>query len=121
MHLSLKACLDSDSMAIEPWGIFIEKYGMPQCMFAWISFLVLCRMSPETRHALRKHANQVCESGRIAVRQIRQKAMSEVKRKGSAIGEDERIILEQSVDELTKRFVAEIDEGSKVKEKELQD
>lgn len=54
------------------------------------------------------------------MRQLRQKAMTEVKRQGASIGEDERHIAEQSVDALTKRFVSQIDEAFEAKEADLE-
>jgi ribosome recycling factor len=79
-----------------------------------------CRMSPETRKAMARLAHQVAEQARVAVRQVRHKALAEVKKQGASVGEDEKKRTEKSIDEITKRVISQVDEALARKEGELE-
>lgn len=64
-------------------------------------------------------AHQHAEHARVAVRHVRQKAMADVKAVMKQIGEDEKKRREKTVDELTKKFITEVDGALTGKEKEL--
>ena len=66
-----------------------------------------------------KLAHQHAEHARVAVRQIRHKAMGDVKAVMKQIGEDEKKKREKRIDELTKKFIADVDVALASKEKEL--
>lgn len=78
-----------------------------------------CRMTPAARTAMTKLAHDHAEQARVAVRKTRHKAMAEVKAVLKQIGEDEKKRREKKVDEVTKRFIADIDSALKQKEKEF--
>lgn len=78
-----------------------------------------CRMSPAARTAMTKLAHDHAEHARVAVRQVRHKAMADVKAVAKQIGEDEKKRREKKVDEVTKRFIADVDAALKKKEKEF--
>lgn len=66
-----------------------------------------------------KLAHTFAEGARVAVRQVRHKAMADIKGKAKSLTEDERKRHEKEVDELTKRFVADVDRALARKEEEL--
>jgi ribosome recycling factor len=76
-------------------------------------------MSPETQRAMSKLAHQHAEEARVSIRQVRQKAMAEIKAKGKSIGEDTSKQHEKEIDNLTKKFVSSVDETLARKEAEL--
>ena len=77
------------------------------------------RMSPETQRAMVKLAHQIGEQSRINVRQLRHKAMTDIKRLSAGGSEDVRKQQEKAVDELTKRMVQQVDDAVARKEAEL--
>jgi ribosome recycling factor len=88
-------------------------------MVVWAHSLGSYRMSPDTRKAMVKLAHQHAEHARVVVRQVRHKAMADLKAMGKQISEDERKIQEKEVDELTKKCVKDVDNALQNKEKEL--
>ena len=76
-------------------------------------------MSPETQRAMTKMAHQFAEQARVSVRQVRHKAMAEIKAKAKSFAEDDRKRHEKEVDELTKRYVQDVDQALLRKEEEL--
>lgn len=77
-------------------------------------------MSQHTRKAMIKLAHQYAEQSRVTVRQIRHKAMADIKASPKQVSEDIRKSNERRVDELTKEFVHSIDQALRAKEKELE-
>lgn len=79
------------------------------------------QLTEERRRDLGKQARSKGEDGKIAVRNIRRKAMEELKRidKDGEAGEDEVLAAEKEMDKITARYVETIDEIVKNKEQEL--
>ena len=78
-------------------------------------------LTEERRKDLVKVAGKYAEQGRISVRNVRRDAMDQVKKlKGSGdISEDEQKAYESDIQELTDKYVAQIDEIIKEKEQEI--
>lgn len=81
----------------------------------------LPQMTEERRREMIKVARNKAEDARIAVRNVRRKAKEELDRivKDGEAGEDDGRRGEKELDDLTHRFVAQIDELLKHKESEL--
>ncbi|MDG6104472.1 ribosome recycling factor [Dactylosporangium aurantiacum] len=81
----------------------------------------LPQMTEERRREMIKIARQKAEDARVAVRNVRRKAKEELDRivKDGEAGEDDGRRGEKELDDLTHRFVAQIDELLKHKESEL--
>jgi ribosome recycling factor len=77
-------------------------------------------LTEETRKGFTKQARDVAEDARVAVRNIRRDANSQLKDlvKDKEISEDEERRATGEIDELTNKFVAEID-ADLAKEKDL--
>ena len=78
-------------------------------------------LTQERRKELAKNVNKQTEEARVAVRSARRDAMELIKEaeKGKEISEDERKKGEKSVQDLTDKYVAMIEEIAKAKEKEI--
>ncbi len=78
-------------------------------------------LTEETRRGYTKQARAEAEGGRVAVRNIRRDALSQLKdlQKEKAISEDEERRAADEVQKLTDKFIAEIDKALEVKEKDL--
>jgi ribosome recycling factor len=86
--------------------------------------LLLINMPPlteETRKGFTKQARDAAEDGRIAVRNIRRDALSQLKDlvKEKEISEDEERKAADDIQKLTDKFVAEIEAAVKAKEADL--
>lgn len=78
-------------------------------------------LTEERRHQIVKQLGEKVEEARIALRNVRQDALKEVKRlkDGKELSEDDAKRAEKSVDDEVTRFNAQIDDIFKVKEKEI--
>ncbi|MQA25991.1 MAG: ribosome recycling factor [Micromonosporaceae bacterium] len=83
--------------------------------------IVLPQMTEERRHEMIKVARHKAEDAKIAVRNIRRKAMEELHRiqKDGETGEDEVRRAEKELEDITHRHVAHVDEILRHKEAEL--
>lgn len=79
------------------------------------------QLTEERRRELSKQARSKGEDAKVAVRNIRRKAMEELSRiqKDGEAGEDEVGRAEKEVDKLTAKYTAQVDELVKHKESEL--
>ncbi|QBF25536.1 ribosome recycling factor [Pseudomonas tructae] len=78
-------------------------------------------LTEETRRGFTKQARDAAEDGRIAVRNIRRDALSQLKDlvKEKEISEDDERRAADDIQKLTDKFVAEIEVAVKQKEKDL--
>jgi ribosome recycling factor len=78
-------------------------------------------LTEERRKQLVKLVHGHVEDAKVAVRNIRRDAMAGVKEmlNEKLIGEDDERRAEQQVDELTKRFIGDVDKVGKSKELEV--
>ena len=82
---------------------------------------VLPALTEERRRDYVKMARSKAEDGRVSVRSVRRKtkdALDKIKKDGEA-GEDDVMRAEAELDQLTKRFVDQIDKLLESKEKDL--
>ncbi|MCS4284503.1 ribosome recycling factor [Pseudomonas sp. BIGb0278] len=78
-------------------------------------------LTEETRRGFTKQAREAAEDGRVAVRNIRRDALSQLKDlvKEKEISEDEERRAADDIQKLTDKFVADIETAVKAKEKDL--
>ena len=78
-------------------------------------------LTEERRKELVKDIKKIAEEARVSVRSIRRDGMDELKNelKNSEISEDEKTDLEEKVQKLTHKYVAEIDKPLEAKEKDI--
>ena len=83
--------------------------------------LVVPQLTEERRKELVKIAKKMAEDGRVAVRNIRRHANEEIKKieKSHEISEDDKAKGEHKVQDLTNKFIAEVDALLERKEKEI--
>ncbi|MGH3738387.1 MAG: ribosome recycling factor [Micromonosporaceae bacterium] len=83
--------------------------------------IVLPQMTEERRHEMIKVTRHKAEEAKVSVRNIRRKAMEELHRiqKDGEAGEDEVRRAEKELEDLTHRYVANVDEILRHKEAEL--
>jgi len=78
-------------------------------------------LTEERRKELAKLAGQYAEKAKIAIRNVRRDGMEALKtdEKKKEISEDDRKRLEDEVQKMTDKFVAETDEAAAKKEQEI--
>ncbi|GAB7050642.1 ribosome recycling factor [Catenuloplanes indicus] len=83
--------------------------------------ILLPQMTEERRREMVKVARGKAEDGKVAVRNVRRRAKEELDRivKDGEAGEDDGRRAEKELDDLTHRYVAQVDELVKHKEAEL--
>jgi len=122
---------DSRSIAIQPWdksgfqavekAILKSDLGLTPINDGKIIRINIPPLTEERRKELVKVGRKYAEDARIAVRNVRRDANDSLKKleKGKEISEDERKKAEEDVQELTNKYVAEIDKHFQEKEKEI--
>jgi ribosome recycling factor len=78
-------------------------------------------LTEERRKELQKQVSKMGEEAKVAVRNIRRDAMDEIKnmKKNSTITEDEQKISEKEVQDLTDKYIVEVDKVTEKKNKEI--
>lgn len=102
-------------------GFFEANTGLTPVIDGQIIRITIPPLSEERRQEYIKLAKQKLEAGRIMIRQIRHDLMSDLKRKfeSKEISEDDRRGQERDLQELTDKYIAEIDDLGRRKEEEL--
>lgn len=118
-------------LAIQPWdasalkliekAILASDLGINPTNDGKIVRLLFPQLTEERRRDLTKEVKHMAENGKVAVRNIRRDAIDHFKKaqKASEITEDELKLLEKDMQELTEKYVKEVDVESAKKEKEL--
>ena len=118
-------------LAIQPWdasalkliekAILASDLGINPTNDGKIVRLLFPQLTEERRRDLTKDVKHMAEHGKVAVRNIRRDAIDHFKKaqKASEITEDELKLLEKDMQELTDKYVKEVDVESAKKEKEL--
>ncbi|MBR5536430.1 MAG: ribosome recycling factor [Clostridia bacterium] len=118
-------------LAIQPWdasalkliekAILASDLGINPTNDGKIVRLLFPQLTEERRRELTKEVKHMAENGKIAVRNIRRDAIDHFKKaqKASEITEDELKLLEKEMQDLTDKYVKEVDVESAKKEKEL--
>lgn len=85
-----------------------------------IIMLPIPELNEERRRELTKVASQYAESARVAVRNVRRDGMDRVKKaKAAGMAEDDQKFWETEVQDLTNRFIAEVDKALEAKQAEI--
>ena len=118
-------------LAIQPWdasalkliekAILASDLGINPTNDGKIVRLLFPQLTEERRRDLTKEVKHMAENGKVAIRNIRRDAIDHFKKaqKASEITEDELKLLEKEMQELTDKYVKEVDVESAKKEKEL--
>jgi ribosome recycling factor len=85
-----------------------------------IIMLPIPELNEERRKELTRVAAQYAESARVAIRHVRQHGMDEIKKaKNDGMSEDDQRFWQDAVQELTDRFVKNVDEALAHKQEEI--
>ena len=118
-------------LAIQPWdtsalkliekAILASDLGINPTNDGKIVRLLFPQLTEERRRDLTKDVKNMAEGGKVAIRNIRRDAIDHFKKaqKASEITEDELKSLEKDMQDLTDKYVKEVDVESGKKEKEL--
>lgn len=122
---------DTQTIVIDPWdksiigeikkGIEAANIGLSPVIAGEVIRINLPPLTQEDRESYIKLLNQKIENGRVQIRQIRQDAMQKVKEAFEAkeLSEDEKVLQEKRVQEITDEYIGQMEEAGKVKENEL--
>ena len=118
-------------LAIQPWdasalkliekAILASDLGINPTNDGKIVRLLFPQLTEERRRDLTKEVKNMAEGGKVAIRNIRRDAIDHFKKaqKASEITEDELKSLEKDMQDLTDKYVKEVDVESGKKEMEL--
>lgn len=85
-----------------------------------IIMLPIPELNEERRRELTKVAANYAEHARVAVRNIRREGMDQIKKaKGDGLSEDDAKFWEAEVEDLTKRFIRNVDQTLEAKQAEI--
>ncbi len=122
---------DARTLTVTPWekdmvapiekAIMNSDLGLNPASAGTVIRVPLPALTEERRKDMIRVVRQEAEGGRVAIRNIRRDAISDVKDllKEKMIGEDEERRAEDDVQALTDKFVAQVDELLAGKEEEL--
>ena len=122
---------EARTIVIQPWDISILKEIEKSILASDIGLnpnndgkvirLTFPELTEERRKELVKDIKKLAEDCRVSIRSIRRDGMDNVKSefKNSEISEDEKSDLEDEIQKLTDKFVAEVDKILGNKEKEI--
>ena len=118
-------------MQIQPWeaslvkaiekAILLSDLGINPTNDGKVIRLIFPELTEERRKELAKDVKKKGENAKVAVRNIRRDAIDHVKKMGKAddLSEDEVKDLEDSIQKLTDKYVANIDKAVEAKTKEI--
>ncbi|WP_411354838.1 ribosome recycling factor [Peptoniphilus harei] len=118
-------------LAIQPWDATlipeIEKaiqksdLGITPSNDGKVIRLVIPQLTEERRKDLTKLVGKYAEEAKVSIRNIRRDAMEDIKKaeKAKEISEDDRKTYEEDIQELTDKYIKDIDGVAEEKEKEL--
>lgn len=122
---------DSRTLTITPWeknmvpiiekAVMTSDLGLNPATAGTVIRVPLPPLTEERRKDMIRVVRNEAEGGRIAIRNIRRDAISDIKdlQKEKMIGEDEERRAEDDIQSITDKYVAEIDEVLAEKESEL--
>jgi ribosome recycling factor len=122
---------DARTLTISPWeksmvqpiekAIMNSDLGLNPATAGTIIRVPMPALNEERRKELIKVVRSEAENARVSIRNLRRDANGEIKEllKGKVITEDEERRLGDDVQKLTDKFVAEVDQITSVKEKDL--
>ncbi len=125
------AVAEARILTIQPWdtstlhaiekAIMSSDIGINPQNDGRIIRLVFPQLTEERRRDLCKDVKKLAEDARIAIRSIRRDCIDKVKKmeKASEITEDDLKTAEKKLQDITDRFVKEVDKAAEAKEKEI--
>ena len=123
--------LDARTLSISPWekqltpdiekSILKSDLGLNPATTGDLIRLPMPALTEETRRNFTKQAKQEAENAKIAVRNIRRDALSDIKEllKEKEISEDQERKAHEDIQKITDKFISEVDAAYVVKEKDL--
>ena len=118
--LSVQVWDKSNLTAVEK-GIAKANLGLNPMIDGQTIRLPMPDLTEERRRDLAKLAGQYAEKAKVAIRNVRRDGMEDLKadEKAKEISEDDRKRMEDEVQKLTDKYVAETDAAAEAKEKEI--
>jgi ribosome recycling factor len=122
---------DARTLVISPWdkklladiekAVLKSDLGITPASTADVIRIPLPPLSEENRRDLARHAKHEAEQGRVAIRNIRRDAISEIRElvKEKEISEDDARRAEEEIQKLTDKRISEIDHALSEKEADL--
>lgn len=122
---------DARTLVIQPWDTTILKdiekailasdIGITPANDGKLIRLVFPQLTEERRKELKKQVSKLGEDAKVAIRNIRRDAMDKAKdmKKNGEMTEDEQKASEKSIQDLTDKYIKEIDVITAGKEKEI--
>ena len=122
---------EARTIVIQPWdasvlkaiekAILASDIGLNPNNDGKVIRLNFPELTEERRKELAKDIRKIAEESRVAIRSIRRDGMEDVKAKckASEITEDDKSTLEDKIQKLTDKYIAEIDKMLENKEKEI--
>ena len=122
---------DARTLVIQPWdssilkeiekSILASDIGITPANDGKLIRLVFPQLTEERRKELKKQVSKLGEDAKVAIRNIRRDAMDKSKdmKKNSEMTEDEQKASEKTVQDLTDKYIKEIDVITASKEKEI--
>lgn len=122
---------DPTLIIISPWdksiigdirkGILEANLGFNPSIDGEVIRISVPQMTTEDREKYVRLLSQKLESGRVMIRQVRSDEMHEIKKRfeEKSITEDEKFADEKSLQELTDKFILEIEQKSETKKSDL--
>ncbi len=122
---------DARTLSVTPWeqkmvqviekAIMNSDLGLTPVTAGTVIRVPLPALTEERRRDLAKHINREAEQAKVAVRGVRRDVLADLKEllKEREITEDDDRKAQQAIQEVTDRFVAQIDQISEDKQKEI--
>lgn len=118
-------------LTIQPWdkttlapiekAILASDIGINPQNDGVVIRLVFPQLTEERRKELGKDVKKMAEDSRVAIRSIRRDALDKLKKmeKASEITEDDLKVAEKKIQDLTDKYIKEIDKAAEEKEKDI--
>lgn len=131
MELATITAPDPQSIIISPWdksiigdikkGIDSANIGLNPVIANDVIRINIPPLTSEDRENYIRILHQKLENGRVAVRQIRQEGMHKTRDalEKKEISEDQKVVQEKRLQEMTDEYIGKIEEIGKAKEREL--
>ena len=122
---------EARTIVIQPWdsstlkgiekAIMASDIGITPANDGKVIRLVFPQLTEDRRKELKKQVSKLGEDAKVAIRNIRRDAMDKSKdmKKNSEMTEDEQKISDKNVQDLTDKYIKEIDVITAAKEKEI--
>ncbi len=112
---------DRNTMNIIEKALLTSDIGITPSNDGSIIRLNIPQLTTERRKELVKQVGKLAEEGRVAVRNIRRDAIDSVRKqeKNSELSKDEAADVQDSIEKITKKYIAKIDEALAAKEKDI--